>query len=56
MTTFIARFQNGTKMQFSKDETFKNRLSVYNYICENRLGKKYGKLLEIDEKGWKSEK
>lgn len=49
-TTFIARFASGKTLQFRKNETFKNRLAVYNYICTNRLAKKYGALEEIEEK------
>ena len=45
-TKYTAIFKNGKEMTFTSDE-FKNRLDVYNYICLNRLGKKYGKLVEI---------
>lgn len=46
MTKYTAIFKNGKEMVFTS-EKFKNRLDVFNYICENRLGKKYGKLVEI---------
>ena len=46
MTKYTAMFKSGKELTFTS-EKFKNRLDVCNYICMNRLGKKYGKLVEI---------
>ncbi len=46
MTKYTAIFKSGKELTFTSEE-FKNRLDVYNYICLNRLGKKFGKLVEI---------
>lgn len=46
MTKFTAIFKSGKELAFTS-EKFRSRLDVYNYICLNRLGKKYGKLVEI---------
>lgn len=47
MTIYEAVFSNGTTITKTSKE-FKNRLDFYNWICMNRLGLKYGKLLRID--------
>lgn len=47
MAQFNAIFRNQT-LVFC-DPKFKTRLDVYNYICMNRLGKKYGSLIAIKE-------
>jgi len=47
MTKFTAIFKNGEVVKTSDD--FSNRLDFVNWICMNRLGRKYGKLLEIRE-------
>lgn len=46
MTKYTAIFANGFEL-VKTDRDFKSRLDFYNYICENRLGKEYGKLKEI---------
>lgn len=46
---FEVVFQNNTLTFTSKDPEFRNRLDVYNYVCANRLAKKYGKLIAIRE-------
>ena len=43
---YIATFENGEIVKTTEDG-IRNRLDLYNYICKNRLGNKYGKLLEI---------
>ena len=47
MTKYTARFSGGTEITKTTRDGFRNRLDFYNWICTNRLGKKYGKLLEI---------
>lgn len=46
MTKYTAIFTDGTEIAKTEKE-FKNRLAFYNWICTNRLGKKYGRLVEI---------
>lgn len=46
MTKYTARFESGKEIVKTSEE-FKNRLDFYNWICNERLGKKYGKLHEI---------
>ena len=46
MTKYTAIFKNGNELVFTSRE-FKNRIDVYNHICCERLGKKYGRLVEI---------
>lgn len=46
MTKYTARFTSGKEI-VKTSEDFKNRLDFYNWICENRLGKVYGKVIEI---------
>lgn len=46
MNKYTARFSSGTEI-VKTSEDFKNRLDFYNWICANRLGKAYGKLIEI---------
>ena len=48
-TKFEAIFRNETLVFTDRDPKFRNRLDVYNYICAERLGKKYGKLIRINE-------
>lgn len=49
-TKFEAIFRNETLVFTDRDPKFRNRLDVYNnYICTERLGKKYGKLIRINE-------
>lgn len=45
-TIYTARFQNGKTITKTSEE-FRSRLDFYNWIIENKLGKKYGKLIEI---------
>lgn len=47
MTVYEVVFKNGETLSFNSADGFRNRLDVYNYICLNRLGKKYGKVEEI---------
>lgn len=44
-TKFEAIFRNETLVFTDRDPKFRNRLDVYNYICAERLGKKYGKFI-----------
>jgi hypothetical protein len=46
MIKYIAIFKDGTEIAKTSND-FKNRLDFYNWICQNRLGRKYGKLIEI---------
>jgi hypothetical protein len=46
MTKYTAIFKSGKELVFASRE-FKNRIDVYNHICMERLGKKYGRLVEI---------
>nr|DAK85739.1 MAG TPA: hypothetical protein [Caudoviricetes sp.] len=46
MTKYTAIFKDGTELVRTEKE-FKNRVDFYNWICMNRLGKKYGRLVEI---------
>ena len=46
-TVYEAIFADGTEITKTSREGFRNRLDVYNWICQNRLGKKYGNLQEI---------
>lgn len=46
MTKYTAIFKGGTEI-VKTSEQFKNRLDFYNWICLNKLGKKYGKVVEI---------
>lgn len=50
-TKMTAVFVSGHEIA-TTSEKHKNRLAFYNWICENRLGKKYGKLVEIREQPW----
>ena len=45
MTKYTAVFKNGEVVRTS--EQFNSRVEFMNWICENRLGKIYGKLIEI---------
>ena len=46
MTKYTATFQSGKQITKTSEE-FKNRVDFAYWICMNRLGKKYGKLIEI---------
>mgnify|MGYP005920555855 FL=1 len=48
-TKFEVIFRNETLVLTDRDPKFRNRLDVYNYICAEQLGKKYGKLIRINE-------
>ena len=48
-TKFEAIFRNKTLVFTDRDPKFRNRLDVYNYICAEQFGKKYGKLIRINE-------
>lgn len=45
-TVYTARFKNGTELTATSKE-YKSRLDFYNDICERRLGRIYGTLIEI---------
>ena len=45
MMKYTAVFKDGEVVRTS--EQFKNRVDFMNWICKNRLGKTYGKLIEI---------
>jgi hypothetical protein len=47
MTKFTATFKSGKQITKTTADGFRNRLDFYNWICENRLGKTYGSLMEI---------
>lgn len=47
MSKYIVRFEDGTEMVFTTDDGFRNRLDVVSYICKHRLGKWFGKIVEI---------
>lgn len=47
MTKYTATFTSGKQITKTTADGFKNRLDFYNWICENRFGKAYGKLTEI---------
>lgn len=47
MTKYIAIFENGKEI-VKTSEDFKNRLEFFNWICTERLGTKYGRLIEIN--------
>lgn len=48
--TKYTRFEAIFRLVFTdRDPKLRNRLDVYNYICAERLGKKYGKLIRINE-------
>lgn len=52
MTTFEAIFKNSKGIETAvtiQHADVKNRLTAYNYICTNKLGKGKGKLIEIRE-------
>ena len=44
MTKFTATFTSGKQITKTTADGFKNRIDFYNWICENRLGKTYGKV------------
>ena len=48
-TRFEVVFREATLVFTDRDPKFRNRLDVYNYVCAERLGKKYGKLIRINE-------
>ena len=47
MTKFTATFTSGRQITKTTADGFRNRIDFYNWICENRLGKTYGKVKEI---------
>ena len=47
MTKYTVIFRSGKELAFMEGPRFRNRLDVYNYVCFNRLGKKYGPVVEI---------
>ena len=46
-TIYTAEFETGKQITKTSKEGIKNRLDFYNWICNNRIGKEYGKLIEI---------
>lgn len=48
----VARFESGKEITMITSPEMRNRLDFYNWICMNRLGKKYGKVVEITCKPW----
>lgn len=48
-TRFEVVFRETTLVFTDRDAKFMNRLDVYNYVCAERLGKKYGKFIRINE-------
>lgn len=48
-TRFEIVFRETTLVFTDRDAKFRNRLDVYNYVCAERLGKKYGKFIRINE-------
>ena len=48
-TRFEVVFRETTLVFTDRDPKFRNRLDVYNCVCAERLGKKYGKFIRINE-------
>ena len=48
-TRFEVVFRETTLVFTDRDPKFRNRLDVYNYVRAERLGKKYGKFIRINE-------
>lgn len=48
-TRFEVVFRETTLVFTDRDPKFRNRLDIYNYVCAERLGNKYGKLIRINE-------
>lgn len=48
-TRFEVVFRETTLVFTDRDHKFRTRLDVYNYVCAERLGKKYGKFIRINE-------
>lgn len=48
-TRFEVVFRETTLVFTDRDPKFRNRLDVYNYVCAERLGKKSGKFIRINE-------
>lgn len=48
-TRFEVVFRETTLVFTDLDPKFRNRLDVYNYVCAERLGKKYGGFIRINE-------
>lgn len=48
-TRFEVVFRETTLVFTDRDPKFRNRLDVYNYVCAERLSKKYGKFIRINE-------
>lgn len=49
-TIYKAIFKDGTEVTKTDRDSFRNRLDFYNWICKNRLGKRHGELLQIEER------
>lgn len=52
MEKYTARFENGVVVVKTTEDGIRNRLDFYNWIGTNKLGKKYGKLVEITVRPW----
>lgn len=48
-TRFEVVFRETTLVFTDRDPKFRSLLDVYNYVCAERLGKKYGKFIRINE-------
>ena len=48
-TRFEVVFRETTLVFTDRDPKFRNRLDGDNYVCAERLGKKYGKFIRINE-------
>lgn len=48
-TRFEVVFRETTLVFTDRDPKFRSRLDVYNYVCAERPGKKYGKFIRINE-------
>lgn len=48
-TRFEVVFRETTLVFTDRDPKFRSRLDVYNYVGAERLGKKYGKFIRINE-------
>lgn len=46
-TRFEVVFREATLVFTDRDPKFRTRLDVYNYVCAERLGKKYGKFIGL---------
>ena len=48
-TRFEVVFRETTLVFTDRDPKFRSRLDVYNYVCAERLGKKDGEVIRINE-------